>query len=429
MQQLFDKIKSFFAKEEVEIVLPKHTVPFTEIERWIEERFQQKAKSVSETAQPILDKIDDTLFALDANLTNLEHAQLRNKNISSRELDIMKGNKNSYILRSKQFHTHLSSLLSKERNEYADMKAFTSFYFREIEGYHATTLKPYAVLQHFFANEAYAVAKNIKDLDEAIKNLQQLLSKQSTEAITDIKKQIDVIKQRIKQKEELLAEQKNAEEEYTHFKELEMQAEERRKKIEESTSYHQYLSLIAEKDAALKKTEAHVALLRQHISVIDKAIRKFMKLQQEKEAFLQSYLDNPFAVLQQDTAFTIVPLLSAVKEQLLSDTLEIKDDKKEKIADELSILTEDYLRSFLAQHAVLLQQQKELEKRCSSDFTKQQLDEALYMYKTYKEKAAAYFQQKEKCVADIAALAIPDTIAQLQQDIEICTKHELEIVL
>ncbi len=429
MRQLIKKIAGFFRTEEVEVVLPKHTVPFSDLDAWLEQRFQQNAKSVTELAQPTLEKIDDCLFALNANLTKLEHAELRNKNIGARELGIMKGNKTSYIIRSRQFHAQLSAIATQDKLEYIDMKALASLHSKEINSYHAATLKPYAVLQHFFANEAYAVAKNIKDLDEVLKQLQQLLNKQSLEAITDIRKQIDLVKQKIHQKEKLLVEQKQAEEDYNHFKELETQAEEKRKKIEESGAYQQYLALLIEKDAASKKTDAHLHILRQHFSVLDKALRKFMKMQPEKEQFLTSYLENPFTALEQDTSFSLISVLTLVRQELLADALEIKDDKKEKTADELSILTEEYLRSYLAEHHLLLQQQKELEKRCSSDFAKQQYNEAAYMYKTYKEKADAYSQQKEKCAAEIATLTIPETLLQLQNDIQTCTKHDLEIVL
>src|SRR3989338_357657 len=429
MRQLIQKIKQFFVQEEVEVILPKHTVPFSELDAWLEQRLLQNAKSVTETAQPILEKIDDCLFALNANVTKLEHAELRNKNIGGRELGIMKGNKSSYIMRSRQFHAQLSAITIKEKIDYVDMKLLASLYFKEIEGYHAATLKPYAVLQHFFANEAYAVAKNIKDLDEVIKQLQQLLSKQSIEAIIDIKKQIGIVKQKINQKEKLLAEQKQAEEDYTHFKELETQAEEKRKKVEESSSYQHYLHSLVEKEIASKKIDAHLQILRSHFSVRDKALRKFMKLQPEKESFLAPYLESPLAALEKDTSFFLISVLALVREQLLADALEIKDDKKEKTADELAILTEDYLRSYLAAHHVLVERQKELEKRCASDFAKQQYDEAAYMFKTYKEKAYAYARQKEKCIAEITALAIPETLLQLQQDVQTCTKHDLEIVL
>lgn len=429
MQQLFRKITSLFKAEKVDVVLPTHTVPFSELGAWLEQRLQQNAKSVTETAQPSLEKIDDCLFALNANLTKLEHAELRNKNIGARELGIMNGNKSSYLMRSRQFHAQLSVIAAKEKLTYTDMKTLVSHYTQEIDGYHAATLKPYAVLQHFFANEAYAVAKNIKDLDEAFRQLQQLLNKQSIEAITDIKKQIDGVKQKLQQKEKLLMEQKQADEDYAHFKELEIQAEEKRKKIEESNSYQQYLGLLAEKDAAAKKITLHLQILRQHFSVLDKALRKFMKVQPEKEQFLMSYLDSPLSALEQDTSFSLIPVLALVREQLLADALEIKDDKKQKTADELTILTETYLRSYLAEHQKLLERQKEQEKRCSSDFAKQQYDEAAYMFKTYKEKADAYHQQKERLVAEITALAIPETLLQLQNDVQTCTKHNLEIVL
>ncbi|MFA6889255.1 MAG: hypothetical protein WC254_07205, partial [Candidatus Woesearchaeota archaeon] len=365
MVGFFQFLKSLFEEKDVDVVIPKQSIAFAELSLWIETHTSQNAKSISDSSKPILDKIDDAIFANQANLSKLEHAELKNKDISSRELEIMKGNRQSYIKRTEQFLQQLSSLYNKEDITYGDIKKVSDFYTQEIQGYHSATLKPYAVLQHFFANESYIVAKNIKEIDELMKQLQAIIQKQSVEAITDIKTQIAAIELKLKQTKELSHEKKQVEEEYQKQEELSQQAQKKMNTIEESNGYQRYLQFVADAQEQQKKIEAHNAILVHSFSVIDKAVRKYAKTVPEKEQFLLSYIEKPVEALQADTSFEIAVILITIQQQL--DALDIKDDKREKIQLELNILTRAFFEDYIIKYKKLIQEKAEKDMVCSSD--------------------------------------------------------------
>jgi hypothetical protein len=431
-------IRKLFAKEDVDVVLPKEVIPFSELPAWIEKHTSQTNKTVSDQANPLFEKLDDILFAVQGNITKLEHAALRNKNISSRELEIMKGNRTSYVLKTKLFLAPLSSFSEKEKKTYDDIKEFVQKYTAQLQPYHDTTLKPYAVLQHFFANEAYAIAKNIKEIDEIIKQLHGLLQKQSVESIASLKQQMQALREKCDEERKLTKEREALQQEHGRLVELEKQNLEKLEKIEKTEGYQKYLALVAKAKESEKKCSAHLDSLKHSFSVLDKAIRKYGKLFPEKEAVLNTFLENPFDALQHDAAtmssetsvqpYAITTLLQSIKEQLIADALDMKDDKKEKALQELHMLTQEYFENFLKKQHDYEEEKKQDDALCSSDFANQQYKEAEYMYCTYKEKAAAVEKECKKTEDSIHALAISERCRQLQEDVVTCTKRDVEIV-
>lgn len=431
-------MRKLFTKEDVEVVLPKEVIPFSELPAWIEKHTSQTNKTVSDHATPLFEKLDDILFAVQGNITKLEHAALRNKNISSRELEIMKGNRGSYVLRTRLFLAPISSFSEKEKKTYDDMKDFVQKYTEQLQSYHDTTLKPYAVLQHFFANEAYAIAKNIKEIDESIRQLKGLLQKQSVESITSLKQQMQTLQEKCEEEKKLNREKNDLQEEHGRLVELEKQNMEKWKKTGEADGYNKYLTLVAKAKECEKKGVTHIASLKHSFAVLDKAIRKYGKLFPEKETFLNSYLENPFEALRNDAAnmssetsaqtYAITTILQSVKEQLLADELDMKDDKKEKTLQELHTLTQDFFETFLKEQNQCEAEKKQYDALCSSDFANQQYKEAEYMYETYKEKAAAVKKEWSKTEEKMQVLAISDACQRLQQDVVTCTKRDVEIV-
>lgn len=435
---MLEFIRKLFTKEDVEVVLPKEVIPFSELLAWIEKHTSQTNKTVSDQATPLLEKLDDILFAVQENIKKLEHTALRNKNISSRELEIMKGNRGSYVLKTRLFLTPISSFSEKEKKTYDDMKEFVQKYTEQLQPYHDTTLKPYAVLQHFFANEAYAIAKNIKEIDEVIRQLKGLLQKQSVESITSLKQQMQALQVKYEEGKKLHKEKKELQEEHVRLAELEKQNMEKWKKTGEADGYKKYLTLVAKAKECEKKCVTHVDSLKQLFSILDKAIRKYGKLFPEKEAFLNSYLENPFEALRNDAVntssemsaqtYAITTTLQSVKEQLLTDALDMKDDKKEKTLQELHMLTQEFFETFLKEQNQCETEKKQYDVLCSSDFANQQYKEAEYMYTTYKEKAAAVEKECVKTEEKMQALAISDACQRLQEDVVTCTKRDIEIV-
>lgn len=431
MSGILQTIKSFlFPEETVEVVLPRETVPFSELNSWVDTHTSHHLKSISESAKPLLEKIDDALFACEANLTKLEHAELRNKNISSRELELMKGNRVSFIKRTQQFMAIISSLYNKENKavmSYEDMKLFYEKATAEIRTYHEVTLRPYAILQHFFSNESYAVAKQVKEIDSLLKEMNALLEKQSVEFITEVKQEIAVAAAKQKQQQELLEEKKQLEEEFQRLIFSQEQASQKMEKIKDSEGYQKYCSFLKEAEEQEKKLQQHSAEFQRSFSVIEKALKKYSKLDPSKEAFLASYLEKPLDALLADAQFQIASVLEQVKKALVEDTLEIKDEKKEKTALELDQMALAFFQNFVEQHQKLLEEKKHSDQLCAADTAGQNYKEAEYMFTTYKEKADAVQKQIVVLNMQIEKLDVPGHIAKLTQEVQNCTKRDVEI--
>ncbi|PIN77023.1 hypothetical protein COV16_07480 [Candidatus Woesearchaeota archaeon CG10_big_fil_rev_8_21_14_0_10_34_8] len=420
-------LKKIFQKDEVEVVLPKQNVKFSELKKWLDDHTSKNAKSIAETVKPVLDKIDDAIVATQNNLKKLEYAELKNKNISGRELSIMKGNRNSYILRTGQFLEKLESLYDKENITYADMKGFSDTYKEDVEVLNKMLLKPYAVLQHFFANESYAVAKQIKTIDVLMKELSGILQKESLESITDCKNQIDLIMDKQEQLKKLQKEKKELDSEAEKTNKLLKQAEQKFAKVEESSSYEKYKAMLKEKEDQSKKIQDHVEVLTHSFAIIDKAIRKFAKKKIQHEKLIEKYVTDPLKTLLDDNSFTIVSVLEEVKSSL--DDLGIKDDKKAKTLAELdNVLTDLYFYNFVQKYKELKEREELLDKNARTHFALQQHKEAEYVLTSYKEKSYALNEELRKISEILETVDIDAMIKQLEKDLHKCTKFEVEVV-
>ncbi len=426
---MLEFIKKLFQKKDVEITLPKQTIHFAELNDWLNKNTNHHAKSINEYAKPVLEKIEDIIFAAKANMSKLEHAELRNKNISARELELMKGNRASYIKRTSQFVTAIALLSDKEQLTYKDIKHLVETIQKELKTYHDATLKPYAVLQYFFANESYAVAKTVKEIDGQMKDLDALIKKQSVEAVESIQEQIQELQEKIRRSKILEKEKKDAEEELNIMHENKKQAKEKKEKVFASDSYQQYLRMKEQAKEHEKKIQDYQNQLIHSFAVLEKALKKYGKEVPEKEELILGYIEKPVAALEKDEEFKIISVLDQMKKLLEQNTLDIKDDKKDRTLLELNNLTIAFFENF-KEYLHKLQEEKKLqEKALKGDVASQHYKEAEYMLQIYNEKADALQKKKQEKEEEITKMEITAAKEQLEKDICSCTKREIEIQL
>ncbi len=412
----------------MKVVLPKQVIPFATIESWLKKHATKNAESIAKQTKPILDSLDDAIFAAQENLKKLSHAELRNKSISARELAIMKGNRDSYIVQTKKFLEKLASLYDKEAITYADIKHFVKTYEYDVEILNKALFKPYAVLQHFFAHESYAVAQQIKKIDQHLQELKLILQKESEEAIDDCYKQIMTITRLYSEQEKCLEQRKKLRDDHARLTSMTLQAQHKLAKVEASDGYKKYCALVADFEEHEKKIQEHNQELTHLFATLDKALRKFIKKELRYESLIEAYLNNTVKALYDDKAFTIISVLEAVKHAL--DELELKDDKKIKTNMVLdTLLTPGFFQAFLQKDTELYDTKHQMEKNIKNHFSVQQYKEASYMLQTYQEKSATVQQELDIVNNDLAKIDIHTHIIQLEKDIHSCTKFEVKITL
>lgn len=428
---MFQFLKRFFeGDEEMSVVLPQQTVLFSELPSWFDKHTSQHVQSIATAARPLLEKIDDALFATEANLSKLEHAELRNKNINAREFSLMKGNRASYIQRTRQFLEQLRSLYDKDAISYGEMKRFTEIYTQTVTDLNKALLKPYAVLQYFFANESYAVANQIKQIDMHIKELETLLKNESQEAIAHCKNQIAAIEQKLELQKKLQEEKEELDQECARLLDLEQQAAEKLAKIEASEGYQEYQRCLAEKEVHDKKIQEKVAELQHSFAIMEKALRKYAKQEEQHALLIEHILSNPLSLVAEHKMGVLLPVLRNVRHALAADALEIKEDKKEKIIATLdAVMAENFFSHFSEEYHALEEQQRLLEKKLKFHVASQHHKEVQYMFSTYKEKRVVLRKQSEELAATLEKMSIQQHLEQLEKDIHECTKFEVKVQL
>jgi 7,8-dihydro-6-hydroxymethylpterin-pyrophosphokinase len=421
-------IKRLFQKEDVDIVLPKQTVSLEKLPEWLDKHTSKKTASIAELSKPLLDQLDDAIFAAQENIKKLRNAQLKNKSISGREFSIMKGNRESYIRRTEQFLRKLSTLYDNKAITYADMKDFHITYKENVVVLNKALMKPYAVLQHFFSNESYAVAQQIKKVDKLMTDLDILLQKESQESVEDCKKQIATISHTRGELRRLTEKQTTLQKDLSRVSGMQEQAQQKLTKVEASEGYKKYLALVAEEKEHLKKVKKHAASLSHSFAVMDKAFRKFAKQDPSCQLLIDAYCDDPIAALHGDSSLGILPLLVKIKGSIVM--LDLKDDKKAKTLDEIGkLLAPDFFVAFLAQDKILFERKHQLEKNIKNHFSLQQYKEASYMVQTYSEKSMVLKKDLDVVGVDVKRINMFTLVEQLQKDLHQCTKFEVEIIL
>lgn len=190
---MFEFIKKFFKEEK-----PEEDVSLDSIEPWFDNKAKIVFYKIDSEITTFNVRLRSILIKLKRELEYLQDAKLKNPNIPQKMLDIMKGNRESYIKKHRDFLNALN--LPKD---YKDVDLFLDDIINSLEDLHASTEKPYYVLKEFFEHESYNVASNVKKIDLLINELKTNIGKFSLRRISKLQQDISNLKFKIQLEKEL----------------------------------------------------------------------------------------------------------------------------------------------------------------------------------------------------------------------------------
>lgn len=359
---MFEFIKKLLAKkEEVE----EHKIPLSELNEWLKEKSDIAFKNLNEKITTITGKISQEILNTKENLELLKNAQLRNPNIPIREKHFMEGNREAYIKRVGIFLQNV--YVPKEINQTKD---FCTSFEGNLDNLTKSTLKPYHILQEFFAHESSAIAQNIRGLDNFVRELRGVIKDSSIGHLEGLKDKIRHLINKIKQKEQFMEELKRKEKE---FEELKIEEESLEKELENLKSNQDYQEL-----EQLKKTEQELAdKIREEensishlFSTVEMAMKKYVRITYEDEEILKKYIENPVEALVGDFDSRITQILQGMEKNILNNRIELKDKKREKTLETLKKLEGGFLNSFLVRYGSLKKEIREVEERIKVSYAR-----------------------------------------------------------
>jgi hypothetical protein len=332
--------KLFKQKERVGITLDTLEEWFDKKTKFFYEENEHKIDSIKNRIKEEIEKTKD-------NLQVLKEAQLRNSKISTREVQFMDGAREFYIKRITRF---LESITNNEENP----PSFVNELLNNINEFGQATLKSYNILQHFFKDEAYNLAQNIKKIEDSLKELKQRFDNEKIKNIEEIKETIKTFRENTSKKEEI----KNKIIEIEKNKlELEKEKKDILVKIshkEQSQDFKEYHRLNVEEFKINEQIDELKDEIIQYFSTLDHSLKKHVKLHPEDEEFLNKYIEEPLKALVDDYELKIKKVLEKVKENIHNEKIELKDKKKEKTLNVLNQINEAKLAAFLTEYNQLM---------------------------------------------------------------------------
>jgi hypothetical protein len=325
---------------------------FAEIGRLCADRKAQLKARAHEDLARLLEKIDSKIAEAKDHLSSLSSAELFNKKISDREVQIMEGNRQTYILKTNLFLTRLSS------SKPADIEAvqpYLELFAGEFEALAKGSARSYYMLSEFFHNEAAKVASCVKDIERLFGQLGQLNENYTSESrpLAEIAELMDLLKNSVARLKELKAEKKQEDVGLESLQAEEKRLEKEAKALMATAPHHELDRLKAELAAVTLELKKQGDALAADFTALDKALRKFAKKSND-ELFIEDYLRDPASALISDTEGYIVPVLSRVKAGIENGSLELKDRMQEKALAKLGSMTEEYLSDFADSYKGLL---------------------------------------------------------------------------
>ncbi len=324
-------------------------VKVEELENWIVTHI--KTEDVKEELQ----RIQNIREQLKQNLKKLEEVEIKDQ-VPQKAKDVVKGNIPAYIRAVEIF---LEKTNIPEENNPEKIIDFYESTQKELDNLGKRTARNFAIMQTLIGKELADTAKNIKEIDEATKNL--VKKAQKLKKIEEIKKHIKRIEEARKNKEEyerLVGEYKKEKERLAQEKkELEKEI----KRLEEGKEAKELQQLKKQLEGVEHKKKELDNELLNLFSPLEKALKRYNNMFYIKK--VEDYIESATETLKQDKELEIIKYFNDIKKMVVEGKMELKDDKKKKALESLERLNKDYLTRFIKEHEELDKERANIEQK------------------------------------------------------------------
>lgn len=350
---MFEFLKNIFKKEQPR---EKEEIGLQEVEA----KFEQISKQVVEEANAKLgalrDSVKETVIAAKEAIEILKKAELRNPNIPVRAKHFMEGNRQTYIKFVEQFLEQVE--FPEDILKCAD---FCEEFEKRLGELGKSTTRPYAILQEFFANESGNIAMKINNISKKEQELSRLIKESNTGKISEVRKKIVSINNRIAKGKELRASLDETKKSLEKNGARKSEIEEEERRLKEGDRFKRFSQLKEQLKAVQEKKKDKDNVLVQIFSVLEAGIKKFSRVTMDKEDILNRYLASPAVALEDDKELKIFDALQEMKDSIEKGSTELKDKKRKKTLEMIEQCSRDFFQSSAEAIGKLEEEQEKLD--------------------------------------------------------------------
>jgi hypothetical protein len=355
-EQMLKYLKNLFGKEkEPQTVI----VSEAELKGFLIEEKKIKAKALTKHSDECINAITEVIAQTKVLLLGLESAELHNKKITGQEMNFMVGNRKTYIKNTRDFLDRIEKIMAFDLPE--EISDAISSAKKQVDILSKNNIRPYSVMQHFFANESRIIGNKIKDIIIQYELLEKYFTDSGITQIDDVLRLVEEKEEkdnaRKKLEDEINAKKEQITENISSLKKARAQL----KKLEDSSDFSDFKRICLEKEriaAELKHLENELLAA---FDPIDSALKKYSRVALDNE-IIESIIRSPVAAVSMESR-KIVPMLVKLYEAVSKETIELKDRKKDRVLSAINKLSQEYFDSFIKKHEALKKEKHETEEK------------------------------------------------------------------
>jgi len=339
---MFRFLKELFGKTAPETNTPDSAaVALGELEQWLKQaRAPMNARLVEQLAAT-RSRIDQLAATIREKVSALQSAQLMNPDIPERAKDFMIGNREEYSRRVLQYLDKIPMPAAAE-----ELNPFLVQHQHEAQEFTQGILRPFQILQEFFAHESKEITALLAEIEREIMSIKSLHEQAKPDVSNSLRADIQALIARHKQLKTLEAERA----------ELEKQRNEAESSIKLLNSEEERLLKDPARQTALQKLNEAQQKVKEHEQAVrdifhnfEPAMRKFYRMATRNVKLTERYLSDPVGTLVEDLRLDILEIIEDIKRLLKFDRLSL-GDRRQYVLDALVHLTKEHLGTWMREY-------------------------------------------------------------------------------
>jgi hypothetical protein len=327
---------------------PKNaSVKLNELEQWFTITRQPLTEKLSQQITATKEKVRQYSEQIRQKITGLQSATLMNPNIPERAKDIMQGNREEYCRRVNHYVDML--ILPDTPDELQD---FFSQHDKDAGNFTQAVLKPFSILQEFFANETREITAILGSIEKELLDLRNKLSGTRINADTEVLTRIQILVAKQKLLQGLETEQKELETQITDSERTLQALAQEKTRLEQHPERQNAMQKIAEADERKRVHEQKIKIV---FSQFEPALRKFHKMATRHVKLVNQYLREPVTALVEDIKLDIIEVISDIRRLFVYKRLDLGDKHSYAVAA-MQKLNKEELGNWLREYAQLSKQ-------------------------------------------------------------------------
>lgn len=331
---MIEFIKKFFAPKE-------ETIQFSELSKWLDDN-DSALGSVKNSLKDV-ESIKKEIFE---NLEVLEKTDIKDAKVEDRVKTFVKGNLPAY---SNAVNFFLKKVDVPEKINHVELEIFCNNFEKDFEDLNKKTFRNFQIIKEIVGKELENVAKSVKKLDIVVKSIKK--DSKKLKGFSNLKDKINFIKTSFENKERNSLRRAELEKENEELKNSCKKLEKDIDKLKNSDAIKSLEDLKAKKDNTGRKIIDLDNNLITLFSPFQKALKKYNNMFFVNK--VESYIQNPVSTLSDDTELEILKFLQDVEKMINENKIELKEDKKKKVFENITKLNESFFRDFLSKRGSL----------------------------------------------------------------------------